>query len=249
MELKEGIVVKTTRYLENSKIIYIVSTDGMRSCLARASSKLKSKNYSYTQLFTKIKYDIAPSKRNSFDILTSGEVIDNYLDIKSDFDKLSCMMYILEICYNLSEHIDSFETFYAFLNQIIEKISLSKYYKYYLIIFRLKLLYLLGIGPTFSKCINCGSKENLEYFDFYNGGMKCHDCTNQLGDKLYNGMMVDVMKFLYNMKIENLTDDVIKDLPNYYEDISVFLDEYYQNFLGYHSVAKNVIEKINKLVV
>ncbi|MFA6611254.1 MAG: DNA repair protein RecO, partial [Bacilli bacterium] len=186
MQLAEGIVIKANKYQENSKVLTIVSPQGTYTCLARAASKLKSKNYSYSQTLTKIGFQISKSKRNSFDILTTGTVINNYHQIKENYAKLASTLIIFDLTYHLSVHIDDFFTLYNFLDVTLERLESTNYYKYYEIIFRLKLLFLLGVGPTFSKCVNCGKKEQFMFFDFYGGGMKCKECT---GDekKIYRG--------------------------------------------------------------
>ena len=88
MELREGIILKTIKYQENSKIAYIITKDGLVTALIRASLEYKSKNFAYSQELTKIEFDISKSKRNSFDILTSGRLVESYLNIKKDYNTL-----------------------------------------------------------------------------------------------------------------------------------------------------------------
>ncbi|HKM30132.1 MAG TPA: DNA repair protein RecO [Bacilli bacterium] len=245
MQLEEGIVIKANKYQENSKILTIISNQGTFTCLSRASSSLKSKNYSYSQLLTKIAFNISKSKRNSFDILSTGTVINNYYKIKEDYRKLSSSLVILDITNNLSNYIDDFSTLYTFICIILERLQDTNYQEYYEIIFRLKLLFLLGVGPTFSKCVVCGTKDDLVFFDFYSGGMKCNGCS---GDekKIYRGDFLKTLQVLYNTKIENITDDVLALLPNHVSMINEFLDAYYEHYLGYVSSARSIINKISK---
>lgn len=245
MELEEGIVIKANKYLENSKILTIISAKGTHTCLARASSKLRSKNYSYSQILSKIGFNISKSKRNSFDILTTGMVVNTYIKIKENTSKLASALVILDITYHLNDHIDDFSTLFSFLDLVLTKLESTKYEHYYEIIFRLKLLFLLGVGPTFSKCIACGKKEDLMFFDFYSGGMKCKECT---GDekKIYRGDYVRTLQTLYNIKIEQINDELLAQLPNHTAMINEFLDAYYEYFLGYVSSARSILGKIIK---
>ncbi|MDD2493070.1 MAG: DNA repair protein RecO [Bacilli bacterium] len=243
MQLAEGIVIKANKYQENSKVLTIVSPQGTYTCLARAASKLKSKNYSYSQTLTKIGFQISKSKRNSFDILTTGTVINNYHQIKENYAKLASTLIIFDLTYHLSVHIDDFFTLYNFLDVTLERLESTNYYKYYEIIFRLKLLFLLGVGPTFSKCVNCGKKEQFMFFDFYGGGMKCKECT---GDekKIYRGDFLQTIQTLYNTKIENIDDNLLAQLPNHLGFINEFLDAYYEHFLGFVSKARDILDKV-----
>ena len=77
MELTEGIILKTIKYQENSKLCYIITKDGLETALVRASLDYKSKNFSYSQELTKINFAISKSKKNSFDIMTTGALVDS----------------------------------------------------------------------------------------------------------------------------------------------------------------------------
>ena len=171
MELREGIVVKSQKYQENSKIITLVNSDGLASFLVRAAGKLRSRNFGYSQVLTKIGYDFH-QRRNSFDILTTGKVIDSYKGIKSDINKLNDALLILEITNQLSMHLSDFNTFYQFLDEILFLLD-QNYHPYYLLIFRVKLLYLLGIGPVFPNACFAG-RDNLIGFDFLKGNEMRH---------------------------------------------------------------------------
>lgn len=245
MQLEEGIVIKANKYQENSKILTIISAQGTYTCLARAASNLRSKNYSYSQILSKIGFNISKSKRNSFDILTTGMVMNNYIKIKENTSKLASTLVILDITYHLSDHIDDFPTLFRFFDLVLTRLENTKYEQYYEIIFRLKLLFLLGVGPTFSKCIACGKREDLLFFDFYSGGMKCKECS---GDekKIYRGDYIKTLQTLYNTKIEQIDDDLLAQLPNHISMINEFLDAYYEHFLGYVSNARSILDKIIK---
>jgi DNA repair protein RecO (recombination protein O) len=242
MQLREGIIVRSQKYQENSKIITLVNEDSLTTFLVRGAASMKSHNFSYANEITKIAYDANTKRQNSFNILTNGKVIDNYSSIKTDFNKLNDCLLIIEATNQLGDHIEDFKTFYYFLAQILNLINTYQYNQYYLVIFRLKLLYLLGVGPIFSKCIDCESKDNLIGFDFESGGMKCKNCASNT--VLYKGEVIEILKFLYLTKLEYLTNEVINKLPDYIDEALKFLDEYYNHYLGYSSRAEKVIKKM-----
>ena len=241
MILREGIIVKSQKYQENSKIITLVNEEGLANFLVRGASNLKSRNFSYANELTKIGYDFS-SKANAFHILKTGTVLNNYSNLKSDLNRLQEALKIVEQTYLLGDHIEDFKTFYRFLEQVLEKLN-DFYSPFYLPIFRLKTLYLLGIGPVFSKCTICDSKENLVGFDLLSGGMKCQNCY-QKDDYLYKNEIIEVIKFLYQTKFEFLTPEVFEKVPNLYVEINQFLDQYYSHYLGYSSKVDRVIKKM-----
>ena len=130
-----------------------------------------------------------------------------------------------------------------FLDDILNRINDSKYVQLYEVIFLLKLLYLLGIVPIFSKCINCSTTENLSGFVIESGGMKCNRCL-ELHDIIYDHKIIKIIKFLYLIKLNEVSDDILSNIPDVYERIDQFINYYYQYFLGYHSKVSKVFNKL-----
>jgi DNA repair protein RecO len=199
---------------------------------------MKSHNFSYSGELTKIEFAFQKKREDSFPILTHGKAVDMYSSIRADYSKLSDAVIIMEAVSQLGDHIEDYATFYSFLEQILDSLNQNPYHGYYLTVFRIKLLYLLGVGPVFSKCINCGSREQLVGFDFSSGGMKCRNCSDH---SLYQSDAISILQFLYLTKLPYLTHDVLSALPEYCSETSRFLDRYYEQYLGYKSRAEKVI--------
>ncbi|HEY8395991.1 MAG TPA: DNA repair protein RecO [Bacilli bacterium] len=242
MELREGIIVRSQKYQENSKIITLVNSEGLATFLVRGAGNHKSRNFSYSQELTKIGYDFH-NRSNAFNILTTGKVIDSFRGIKSDLNKLNDALLIIEATNQLGIHLSDFTTFYQFLDEILFLLDQNPYHPYYLLIFRVKLLYLLGIGPVFSKCVVCGSREHLIGFDFLKGGMKCSECNSD-SSIYYNQEVIQLLRLLYLTKLENLSSEFLNKLPNLTLEATKFLDRYYEHFLGYQSRASRIIQKM-----
>lgn len=227
MELIEGIIVNTNKYQENSKIIYIITNNEFLSLLVKASLNYKSKNFAYSQEITKIEFLKNESTKKTFDILKSGRVIDSYVNIKTDFDKLFLTTKILNLVYRYHEHINDFNNLYKLLNFTLNHINKSSNYKYYDIIFKVKFLYLLGSGPNFNGCTVCESKEKNLSFSITNGGLVCNKCKSGF---TYSGDFIEVLKILYLGKLEIFTDELLSQLPDYYTNINDLLSKYYYNY-------------------
>jgi DNA repair protein RecO (recombination protein O) len=242
MGLNEGIIVKTQIYQESSKIVWILTQDSLSSYLIRGCLNTKSHNYVYSQELTKIRFQVSEKSQNKFPIITNGEVLSNYTSIKTNIDKMKQAIIMLDTINQLGDHIDDKNTLYHFLALTLDYIN-QNYHPYYLQIFRIKLLYLLGIGPIFSKCVNCGSIVDGGSFDLYNGGMVCDDCKNSTL-KYYDPDIVLIARFLYLTKMEYLPFDVVSKIPNYNSEVSAFVDAYYDHFLGFTSRAETIMKKL-----
>lgn len=237
MELREGIILKTIKYQENSKIAYIITKDGLVTALIRASLEYKSKNFAYSQELTKIEFDISKSKRNSFDILTSGRLVDSYLNIKKDYNTLFDVSKIIDLTYKTIEHVTNNQNLYDLFDYFLNSYNnyyLEKSVRFYNQIFKLKLLYLLGLGLNFSKCSLCYKNIELDnnYFSIDHGGSLCKSCAH-LVDDLDRGEYLSIIKILYLGKINKLNHDLISQIPlELYSEIEDFLKRYYSKYLS-----------------
>lgn len=238
VELEQGIVLKTIDYQENSKIIYILTNEGIKSAIVRGAKNIKSHTYSYAQPLVKIEFEIKKEK-----YIGANKILNNYNNIKFDFDKVSCCLKIIEICYTLGEHITDSKLFYQFTSDILDLIEkTNKKYEVYELIFKIKTLYLLGVAPVFSKCVSCGNKENLVGFAFNFGGMKCSNCM-QIDEFIYPSDTIKEIKNIYLIKLEKLVLLIQNDELKYnYDKISRFLDLYYEQYLGFVSKVKKVLK-------
>ena len=238
MELEQGIVLKTIDYQENSKIIYLLANKGIVSAVVRGAKNLKSHTYSYAQPFVKIEFEL---KKDRY--IGANKILDNYNNIKLNFDKLSVSLKIIEICYTLGEHITDSELFYSFVNDILDNINnTNDDYKIFELIFKIKTLYLLGVAPVFSKCVSCGTPNELIGFSFNNGGMKCKQCI-KLDDFIYPKETMLEIKTIYLVKLDQLILLINnKQLKYDYNKINRFLELYYEQYLGFVSKVNKVLK-------
>lgn len=241
MNQRKGIIVKSIDYKDYSKLVYIISEGGLETLLVKGAKKPKSRNFAYSQILTKIDYSKVETK--TFDILTTAQIINNYSNIKEDYVKTKSAYLVLELSYQFINHIEQKKLFFLFLDEILQKLNDSEYSWGFELVFRLKLLYLLGVGPVFTKCVICESRENIRGFSLYHGGTKCFNCSDNL-DNFYQDDIIQFAKILYLTKLEYLNDDFFSTLPNIYNDINEFLNIYYNYFLGYTSKVSKVFESL-----
>lgn len=240
MLTKEGIIIKSNKYQETSKLVHVLTSDGLKTYLVRGANNFKSKNYAYSLELTKIQFE--SNRKNTFDIITLGKVEDNYTNIKTNTKSLYDTIEIFELVYSLSDHVIDTKILYSFLSNILDSIN-NHYHEYYLTIFKLKLLYLLGVGPDFKGgCAKC-QKSELYAYDLEIGKAFCKECFSMTQNSIYADEF-EVFRFLYLMKFEHLTKEVLDTLPKYQTHLDEFLDRYYDYYLGYKSKSKRIINKM-----
>jgi len=242
MKLSEGIVINSIKYQETSKIITILTTNGIDSYYVKGGAKYKSKNFSYSNELTKIAFDYSKKNEESIKILTTGTILNNYSNIKQSFEKLNDCFILLEVLNALGKQITDYNLLYNFVCEILDLLDSTPYCPYYIVIFRLKLLYLLGVGPIFSRCVSCNSKTDLVGFAFEYGGVCCKKCVD--GIEVLSKELTETLKYLYLCKLENFDLEIIKKFNVDIMLIQRFLDSYYEHFLGFKSKAKNVLDAL-----
>ncbi len=224
----EGIIIKVNKYKEYDKIIYLVTSNGLLTLIAKSSFNYKSKNFSYTQELSKINFEYIKSNKKSFDILTVGKSVDLYLNIKSNYEILYEVSLILDLSYKSIEHISMYNYFYELLDFTLNNLN-TTYNKFYLLIFKLKLLYLLGIGPVINECSNCGDKPS-NLFSVESGGFVCSKCYKD-GD--YSSDYLSILKVLYLIHLDKITPELFKDIPSEcYDFINNIIKDYYNKYLN-----------------
>ena len=244
MELKEGIIVKTIKYKESSKIVYLLTKEGLFSGLVRNCLNLKSKNYSYSHEAILIGFDIQKSKNNnSFDIITSGKVIDNFINIHGNYNKLLVILEMFSIVMECCHNVDNYEKLYdltALVLKMINSNTLETNDKFYLLIFKLKLLYLSGVGPHVTECVECGKKDYVS-FSIENGGVVCREHKKS---SLISSETTEILKILYLGKIDLFTEEIFKSFDEYYYDVANIVEKYYEHHLPLNSKTKKIIKNL-----
>lgn len=95
------------------------------------------------------------------------------------------------------------------------------------VIFKLKLIKILGYGIELRRCIICGSGEKTNLFSGKLGGIVCHKCKHKdYRAIIISDRVLQVMRQLERMKIENAC--IIKSIPreilekvNFYGNITL----------------------------
>lgn len=247
MDLREGIVLKTIKYQDSSKILYILTQDGLISVLSRNSLNLKSKNYAYSKENTLIGFDIRESNKNTFDIITTGKVINNFCDINNVYQKLIIAVEVLYLAYEYANFTDEKRKLFNLVKEILVKLNDEHYnnvrnYVFYSYIFKLKLLYLLGVGLNLNSCSDCGS-EDIVGIDNETMTFKCskHSKNN-------NKELIEVLRILYLGKIELFNEEIINSLEVFNIEIKQFLEVYYEKFLTINKKNEMILNKIKNSI-
>lgn len=112
--------------------------------------------------------------------MNSCDIIEIFYNIRTDFEKLKYAALITKIINDVTdENQNTYKILQLFLNTLYMISETDKNLDLILSIFEIKLLCLLGFMPVIDKCVNCGAKEEFEFFSLKDNGFKCSACGKQ----------------------------------------------------------------------
>ena len=234
----EGIVVNTTPFKENSKILNILTKDhGIIGCVSKGCKNLKSKLKTISEKFAYGTFHMY-YKEDGLSTLIDGDVENYFINIRSDIIKVSYLTYICELASSAYKESNS-EDIYPLLINAILKIEEGHSPRIITNILELQLLEYLGINLNLDSCVVCGSSKVVT-LSLEKGGYVCasHRTTEELLDE-------KVMKLLrlYNYvdisKITNL--DIDEEVS---KKISHIIDLYYDQYSGVYVKSKRMLKEL-----
>ena len=222
-----GWVVKTQEYQESSKLIYLMTTMGIQSFLARGVRKYNSAYRSVLEPYQWIEVSVTgsglPTLKEAKRIKSSSTLT---------LEASAYLQHLAELFYVLRETIP-FEQLVPFLEEIYPKLLQDP--EPYSMMLELKLLYLLGVNPVFERCVICDNKERIG-FSIQEGGMVCQ--THISPDIITDQAVILSMYQLYHA-------DINVELPEIdAASLRRVLDQYYSYHVHVETTARSWIRQI-----
>ena len=237
----EGIVIKETPYSETSKIINIITSEGIISILAKGARTLKS---DFRNSTTKLTYRVFNIyyKETGLSTLISVDIIDNLKNIKKNITSISYSSFILELTEQVYKQNND-EKIYELLVDSLKKINENFDPMIITNILELKYLEFLGVMPIIDSCSICGSKTSIATLSGSNGGYICNNCLTN--EKIVNEKTIKLIRMFYYVDISKITSlDISSTIKT---EINLFLDDYYDKYTGLYLKTKSFLKNLSKL--
>lgn len=214
----EGIVLKTIKYSDSSKIVTIFSKDtGKFNAIVKGTRSLKSKTSGIFDLINKIDVHFNKKETRDLQVISKAEILDPYGNLKSDFDTLGFVYRIIEILnLSLTEYYVN-QNLYNFTNALL--IHLNKTQnpdKSCLLYFQIGFLEKMGLNFLSVSNVKSLYETNLVSDAFK---VKIED-FDQIKEFYLNGM---------SFESERTKESLIYNLDNY---INIFDRIIKENFLS-----------------
>ena len=238
----EGIVLNTIDYSETSKIINVITKEyGLIGIMAKGVRQLKSETRALCERLVYAKFNIY-YKEGKLSILKSGDIIDNFKNIKKDIIKISYASFLLELAGQVIKQNDNVDI-YNILISGLKKINEGYDAMTIMNIVELKYLDYLGVMPVIDSCSKCGSKEYITTLSSKVGGYVCGRCLTK--EKIVSDKTIKLVRMFYYVDIDKISKlEVSKEVIR---EINKFLDEYYDAYTGLYLNSKQFISNLDKL--
>ena len=243
MQLKkfEGFIVDEKSYKETSKILNIITKDGLKiGVVSKGCKKMKSNLRSVSQKFTYANFIIS-YKEDGLSTLISADIINPFLNIKKDIEKISYVNFITDLTNQVIKQSNNKNIYDILISSILK---IDEGYDPLIIcdILEIKYLDFLGISPYFDGCVVCNNK-NIVTLSLEKGGFVClKDYDNEY---IVSDKTIKVIRMLKHVDIKkikriSLTSKVKGEITN-------FIDEYYEKYTGLYLKSKDFLKNVVNL--
>lgn len=236
-----GIVISEVSYSETSKIINVLTEDGIYGIMAKGAKRLNSPLKVGTSKLNLSKFNIN-YKNDGLSLLTSVDVINDFRNIIKDINKVSYAIYLVELATQVMKHNKDKEIYTILIDSLI-KINEKYDYKIISNILETKYLKYLGVMPVIDCCAICGSKNNIVTLSSIRGGYICKNCLKN--DVIVSEKTIKLIRMFYYLDISKITKLEISNQTKI--EISNFLDDYYDRYTGLYLKSKNLLKNLNKV--
>ena len=225
IEKVEGIVLSDVNYSESSKILNVYTKEhGKIGIISKGCRNMKSSLRSVSNKLTYGYFNIY-YKDNGLSTVISVDIINDFLNIKKDLEKIGCATYLIDLTNQvLKENYDIFNILIDSLEKIndgFDPLIITN-------IVELKYLEFLGVAPILDCCSNCGNDKNIITISSDHGGYLCKNCyTNEY---IVDDKTIKLIRMFRYVDIKKIKELNIHDKNK--TEINKFLEGYYNRYTG-----------------
>ena len=234
----KGVVISETPHKESSKILNILTEDGIINVVSKGCKNLKSP---LRIISNKLSYSefVIYYHEDGLSLLKEGSIIDYLDNIKKDLTLNSYLIYITDLTKQVINEGDSKTIYKEYIDAIL-KVNQGFNPKIITNILEVKYLDYLGAPINFNSCVKCGNDKDIVTISSIEGGYICKNCYKN--EIIYDSKVIKMLKMYYLVDIGNISELKISD--KVVNDINEFLVDYYESFTGIYIKSKDFLNKM-----
>ena len=237
----KGYVIHTTDYGDSSRILNILTEDGIIGVISKGCKNVKSNLRLISQKLIYGEF-IIYYKESGVSTLKEGTILNDFSNIKKDLTRFSYYSYITELTSQVIKQ-NSNKKIYELFNLVVGKIEEGVNPKVMTNILELRLLDYLGVPLNLTSCVKCGSTKNIITVNIDEGGFICKDCYNN--EIIYDIKVIKLLRNYYLVDISTINK--IKIDNELIEFVNHIISDYYDRYTGIYIHSKKFLEKIDNL--
>jgi DNA repair protein RecO (recombination protein O) len=233
----KGVVVSETPYKESSKILNILTNEGIIGVISKGCKNIKSPLRIVSNKLTYAEY-IIYYHEDSLSTLKEGSIINNLSNIKTNLTLISYLIYLTDLTKQVISEGNKEVIFEDYINTIL-KIEEGLNPLILTNILEVKYLDYLGAPINFNSCVKCGNDKDIVTISSIEGGYICKNCyTNEI---IYDSKVIKMLKMYYLVDIKTIKELKISD--SVINSINEFLTDYYDTYTGIYIKSKSFLNK------
>ena len=155
---------------------------------------------------------------------------------------ISYSTYLVDLAYQVIKHKDDanvFDNLIAGLKKINEGFSKEVIMN----ILELKFLDSLGVMPVLDCCVECGKTDNIVTLSSDKGGYLCKNCRTN--EPIISSKAIKLIRMYYYVDISKIDNINVGQVV--IDEISEFLNNYYDRYTGLYLKSKEFLNNLKKL--
>lgn len=175
----DGIVLRSANYSETSRMLTLLTPQGILSASARGCRKLTSPLLTASELFCAGEYMLY--EKSGRLTVTSFQLQENFYPIRDDFDKLAHGVYWLNLCEAAAQPCEDCTRLFRMLLLSLAVLAYGNLPSRALTaVFLAQFAMLMGLSPQLDVCARCGEPAPGDLrFDRTLGGICCTACARE----------------------------------------------------------------------
>lgn len=241
----EGFILKTQDYGETHKIVTLLTREmGKFGAIARGAKKTRSRMAAITQPFIHGSFLVQSGK--GLGTIQQGEVIHSYRKIREDIFLTAYASYIVEMTDKLTEQRKYYPGLLEELLETMSRMESGQDAEVLTNMYEWKMYEVAGFSPVVKHCVRCGNPQPYAAFSIQEGGLLCSRCQHHdihaipISEKI--AKLLQIFSMVHIAQVGEIS---IKE--NNKKIIRKIMDEYYEQYGGFHLKSKRFLQQMDKL--
>lgn len=191
----DALILRHQRWGEADRLLTIFTREnGKLRIIAKGARKTTSRKGGHLELFMRTAMQLAQGR--DLWIVTQAEVIDGFLPIRDDLQRLGVASYVIELLDKFTYEDGANPQLYRLAVETLERLCTTDSVFVVLRFYEMRLLDMMGYRPQLFQCIGCEEdiKAEDQYFSALVGGVICPRCRHKYED--VRKISMDALKYL-----------------------------------------------------